>query len=468
MIKKMKPCRAAGADMRRRIDMAGYSSVFNITDFGAVPDGKANAAPAFQAAVAACRKMGGGEIYVPAGCFLTGPVELHSNMTLYLDAGATLRFSDAPGDYPVVQSRWEGVARQVYMSCVYAEDAENIAVEGRGTLDGCGERWWRAHRAGELAYPRPKLVSFHGCRRVRIADIRMVRSPSWTVNPVLCEDVTVDGVTIQNPADSPNTDGIDPDSCVNVHISNCHIDVGDDCIAVKSGTEGTPQRMPTRNVAIANCTMVHGHGGVVLGSEMSGGISHVVISNCVFEGTDRGIRLKSRRGRGGVIEDVRVSNIVMDGVLCPFIANLYYFCGPGGKDKVVWDKHAYPVDDTTPAFRHLHFSGITARNVRAAAGFFYGLAEMPVEDVTFSDVSVRMQPDAEPGMPDMMANLQPMKQRGFFCANVKGFSFHRVMVSGHEGPAFHVEHGEAVEFDDCRARNAGAPAPLTETVGDPV
>lgn len=445
--------------------MPGYSSVYNITDYGAVSDGRTSAAPAFRAALTACEKAGGGTVYVPAGNFAAGPVELRSNMTLYLEAGARLLFSSDPAAYPVVESRWEGVRRPVYMSCVYARDAENVAVAGRGTLDGCGEPWWRSHRTGRLAYPRPKLISFHGCRRVRVEDVQLTRSPGWTVNPILCEDVTVDGVTIRNPADSPNTDGIDPDSCLNVRISNCHIDVGDDCIAVKAGTEGTPLRAPTRNVAVTNCTMVHGHGGVVLGSEMSGNITHVVISNCVFEGTDRGIRMKSRRGRGGVIEDVRVSNIVMDGVLCPFTANLYYDCGPGGKDEIVRDKAPHPVTDATPAFRRLHFADITARNVRAAAGFFYGLAEMPVEDVTFSNVSVSMRPDAAPGMPDMMADLEPMKQRGFFCGNVRNFSFDRVTVTGHEGPAVHVEHGVDIRLRDCLGQNAGKAFPLTDWEG---
>lgn len=445
--------------------MATYSSIYNITEYGAVPDGVTDASPAFREALRACAKAGGGTVYVPAGKFLTGPLELHSNTTLYLDAGALLRFSEEPSDYPVVESRWEGVQRKVYMSCVYAKDAENVAVEGNGTLDGCGKPWWRANLAGELDYPRPKLISFHGCKRVRISGVRLINSPAWTVNPVLCDDVTVDGVTIQNPADSPNTDGIDPDSCCSVHISNCHIDVGDDCIAVKAGTEGTPLRSPTRNVVITNCTMRHGHGGVVLGSEMSGGISRVTISNCVFEGTDRGIRMKSRRGRGGAIEDVRVDNIVMDGVLCPFTANLYYFCGPGGKDSVVSDKHPLPVTDATPAFRRLRFSNITARNVRSAAGFFYGLAEMPVEDVALSNISVDMQPNAEPERAEMMAGLEPMSQHGFFCGNVKNISFHRVLVRGHKGPAFHVENGENLDFDGCRACNDGETFPLTDWEG---
>lgn len=442
--------------------MALYSSVYNITEYGAVPDGVTDASPAFREALRACARTGGGTVYVPAGSFATGPIALQSNTTLYLDAGARLLFSSEPADYPAVESRWEGVRRKVHMSCIYAKDAENVAVEGRGTLDGRGEAWWRAHRAGTLDFPRPKLISFHGCTRVRVSGVRLINSPGWTVNPVLCDDVTVDGVTILNPADSPNTDGIDPDSCRNVRISNCHIDVGDDCIAVKAGTEGTPLRSPTRNVVITNCTMLHGHGGVVLGSEMSGGISRVAVDNCVFEGTDRGIRLKSRRGRGGAVEDISVNNIVMDGVLCPFTANLYYFCGPGGKDGTVSDRRALPVTDATPAFRRLRFSNITARNVRAAAGFFYGLAEMPVEDVSFSNISVEMQPDAEPAVPEMMAGLEPMRRRGFFCGNVRDFSFHRVRVSGHEGPAFHVQNGEDVFFDGCRARNAGGVFPLTD------
>lgn len=445
--------------------MNGFSSVYNITEYGAVADGRTNAAPAFRKAIRACGQAGGGTVYVPAGDFLTGPIELSSNMTLYLEAGSRLLFSSDPADYPVVESRWEGIQRKVYMSCVYAANAENVAVEGGGVIDGCGGSWWSAHKAGNLDYPRPKLISFHNCTRVRIRNVKLTRSPSWTVNPILCDDVTVDGVTIVNPADSPNTDGIDPDSCCNVRISNCHIDVGDDCIAIKSGTEATPLRSPTRNVIISNCTMIHGHGGVVLGSEMSGGISRVVIDNCVFEGTDRGIRMKSRRGRGGTVEDVRVNNIVMDGVICPFTANLYYYCGPGGKEKFVWDKSPHPVNETTPIFRHLYFSNITARNVRATAGFFYGLAEMPVEDVTFSDVSVSMQPDAAPGVPDMMADLEPMKRRGFFCANVRNFSFCHFTVCGHEGPAFHVENGKNIAFDDCRAHNAGKDFPITDWEG---
>jgi polygalacturonase len=436
----------------------------NILDFGAVPDGRTLCTDAFSAAVAACEKKGGGTIFVPAGNFLTGAIRLESNMTLLLEAGARLLFSDHPDGYPVVNSRWEGVSRKVHMSCVYAENAENVAVVGRGVLDGQGEAWWKLARSKMLDYPRPKLISFHHCRNVQVRDLMLVNSPGWTINPIECDGVTVTGVTIRNPADSPNTDGIDPDSCQNIHISNCHIDVGDDCIAVKSGTEASPQRIETRNVTITNCTMVHGHGGVVLGSEMSGGIRNVVVSNCVFEKTDRGIRIKSRRGRGGAVEDIRVQNLVMDGVLCPFICNLYYYCGPGGKEQSVRDKKPHPVTEATPVFRRIHFSNITARNVRAAAGFFYGLAEMPVEDVTLDNISVAMQEGAQPGMPDMLADFDPVSQMGFFCCNVKDFVFRNVTVSHPIGPAFSVENGENIQFSDCRVREQKGPAPLEKLV----
>jgi polygalacturonase len=320
------------------------------------------------------------------------------------------------------------------------------------------------HKKNTNLYPRPKLISFHNCNNVLIEGVTLTNSPSWTVNPILCENVTVDKITIKNPADSPNTDGINPESCKNVHISNCHIDVGDDCITLKSGTEDTELRVPCENITITNCTMVHGHGGVVIGSEMSGDIRNVTISNCVFECTDRGIRMKSRRGRGGVVEDIRINNIVMKDVLCPFIANLYYFCGPKGKDKYVWDKDPYPITSETPAFRRIHFSNITARKVRAAAGFLYGLSEMYIEDVSFENISIAMAQDAEPGMADMMSNLDPMKQRGFFCSNVKDITFNNVTISNNEGPAFYVENGINIEFVRCKTKDSKGDDPMIKLV----
>ncbi|MDP4097841.1 glycoside hydrolase family 28 protein [Paenibacillus sp. P96] len=440
--------------------------VYNITDYGASRDTGALATAAIRDAIEAASEAGGGTVYVPAGTYRTGAIILKSNIELHLSPGAVLSFSTDPEHYPAVESRWEGVKREVHASCIYGENLENISLTGSGTLEGNGQPWWEKQRNSpeELQYPRPKLISFDGCRRVTIKDLNLRNSPSWTVNPIRCSDVTIDNLSIYNPADSPNTDGINPESCRNVRISNCSIDVGDDCIAIKSGTEDTEERIACENITITNCTMVHGHGGVVLGSEMSGGIRNVTISNCVFQQTDRGIRLKSRRGRGGTIEDIRVTNIVMDQVICPFILNLYYFCGPRGKDKYVWDKNPYPVTEETPCFRRIHFDHITARNVHASAGFLYGLAEQYISDITFTNIDISMAEPATPGLPAMMSGLEEMQKRGFYLGNVRDILFQQVTIENHEGPAIYIENGEDVEVINCRSKHTAKPEKLVEQV----
>ena len=429
-------------------------TTYLITDFGARNDNKLNT-DAIQTAIDTAFNKGGGKVIVPTGEFLTGAIFLKDNIELYLSPGAVLKFSDQQEDYPVVTSRWEGVMREVYASCLYAENAKNISVTGFGTMDGNGLKWWHIFRneREKLSYPRPKLISFDNCSNITIKDVTLMNSPSWTVNPIRCQNITIDNLSIYNPANSPNTDGIDPESCKNVRISNCHIDVGDDCIAIKAGTEDTSEHISCENITITNCTMIHGHGGVVLGSEMSGDIRNVTISNCVFQDTDRGIRLKSRRGRGGVVEDIRVNNIVMEGVICPFILNLYYFCGPKGKDKYVWDKNPYPITEETPMFRRIHFSQITARNVHASAGFIYGLAEQYVSEITFSDIAISMAENAIPGKPAMMAGIEDMKSRGFYIGFAKDILFNQVIVENHEGPAFYVENSEEIELSNCKSKN---------------
>ena len=405
---------------------------------------------AIQAAIEDCGRAGGGTVYFPSGAYVTGALFLASHVTLHVDAGATLLGSQAPADYPIISSRWEGSEQLTHAPLIGGRDLENVAVTGRGTIDGRGQCWWQWHAEASLAYPRPRLISFVDCRNVLIEGITATNSPSWTINPVRCENVTVTAITVVNPPDSPNTDGINPDSCRNVHISNCHVDVGDDCITIKSGSEHEDQGKlaPCENITITNCTMVHGHGGVVIGSEMSGGVRNVVISNCVFTGTDRGIRFKSRRGRGGVVEDIRVSNIVMVDVLCPLSINLYYGCGAWG-DESVSDKLPRPVTDGTPRFRRIHLSQITARQVKYAAGFLYGLAEMPLEDIAISDVSISMAPGAEAGYPDMADDLEPMGQAGFFIRNAVRLRLHNVEVTGQLGPALSVADASDVEVLAC-------------------
>ncbi|MCL6613153.1 MAG: glycoside hydrolase family 28 protein [Firmicutes bacterium] len=437
--------------------MADFTTVFDVRAFGARPDGQTPSTAAITAAIEACAAAGGGVVYIPAGRFFTGPLRLKSHVRLHLEAGAHLLFSQDPADYPVLETRWEGKEVLTYAPQIYGEDLEGVAVTGRGTLDGRGETWWRLFRAKALAHPRPRLMAFTRCKDVLIEGVRLVDSPAWTINPVMCERVTIAKVTIINPPDSPNTDGIDPDSCRNVYITNCYLDVGDDCIAIKAGREDSPYRTPCENIVIADCLMLHGHGGVVLGSETSGGIRNVAIANCIFEGTDRGIRLKSRRGRGGFVEDLRATNIIMEKVVCPFVLNMYYDTGGGAIDESAHDLEPHPVTEATPVFRRIHFSNITAREVGAAAAFLYGLPERPLEDVSFDNVWIEMAENALPARPAMMRAIAPMARAGILCYGARRIAFRHVQVSGHQGPAFKIERSEGVRLVGCSSDGSDGP-----------
>jgi polygalacturonase len=253
-------------------------------------------------------------------------------------------------------------------------------------------------------------------------------------------------VTIVNPPDSPNTDGINPDSCRNVRISDCHVDVGDDCITIKSGKEddGRRELRPCENITVTNCTLIHGHGGVVIGSEISGNIRNIAISNCVFVGTDRGIRIKARRGRGGVVEDIRVSNLVMDGVLCPIVVNLFYGCGAWGEKKVT-DIGPQPVNEGTPRFRRLRYSNITARRVKYAAAYILGLPERFVEDIAINDCSFYLDPEnTQSGQPAMASVCEKHCRAGLVAQNVRALAIRNVDVRDQVGEAVVVKNGDDV------------------------
>lgn len=417
-------------------------------DFGAIADGKTLDTAAIQATIDQCASRGGGTVFIPSGHYLTGALFLRDNINLHLDAGAVLLASQNPADYPVAPNRWEGVEQQTYTSILAGNDLQNISITGRGMIDGQGDFWWRSYNEKTLAYPRPRMIGFADCVNVLIEGITLKNSPAWTINPVRCENINIRGVTIINPPDSPNTDGINPDSCRLVRISDCYVSVGDDCITIKSGTqfEHAERRTACRDIVITNCTIERGHGGVVIGSEMSGDVQNVVISNCVFIATDRGIRMKSRRGRGGVVENVRVSNIIMDRVLCPFTMNLYYHCNGAKGDTTVADKNPHPVDEGTPAFRNIHFSHITATQVSIAAGYFYGLAEMPLQDISLSDISVTIDQTANSGYPEMADDIPSMSQAGFFIRNARNFRLDRVQVIGQVGAAFDMDDSVDAEI----------------------
>jgi len=386
---------------------------------GANPGGKKLNTELINKTIDKLNANGGGTMFFPAGTYLTGAIKMKSNITLQLEAGATLLFSDDFDDYlPFVEMRHEGIMMKSFCPLIYAVDCENITIKGEGKLDGQGKKWWnefyrvivdvdangindlnkyqpmwdKANDAKALyaetnedyitsmkrRFFRPPFIQPVRCKNVRIQGITIVNSPFWTVNPEFCENVTVDGITIANPL-SPNTDGINPESCRYVHISNCHISVGDDCITLKSGRDLQARKLnfPNENITITNCTMLAGHGGVVIGSEMSGGVRKVVISNCVFDGTDRGIRIKSTRGRGGVVEDIQISNIVMKDIKEEaIILDMLYTKMP-----------AEPKSDRTPIFRNINISNMTGNNVLIPIKI-RGLEESPITDITLTNINI--------------------------------------------------------------------------------
>lgn len=443
---------------------------YDITQFGAVADGKTYAGHAIQSAIDAAGAAGGGTVLVPPGTFLTGSLVLRSNVSLHLEPGSRLLGTGNPEHYPLWRSRWEGDAHDGQPGrapMIGGEGLRNVAITGRGTIDGAGQWWWKNMKTMSPPNVRPTLIRFVDCYNLRIEGITVTNSPSWTVTPLACDNVTINGITVINPPDSPNTDGINPDSCRNVRISDCHIDVGDDCITIKSGKETDNRRkyQACENITITNCTLLHGHGGVVIGSEITGSVRNIAISNCVFIGTDRGIRIKARRGRGGVVEDIRASNLVMDGVLCPIVVNLFYGCGAWG-DRKVTDTGPMPVNEGTPRFRRFRFSNITARRVKFAAAYVLGLPEMFVEDMVISDCSLYLDPDNTlAGEPAMASVVAKHCRAGLIARNVDQLVLRNVDVSHQIGPAFSVENGRNVQLRGIIARTPDGDAEPVELRG---
>ncbi|MDO5424201.1 MAG: glycoside hydrolase family 28 protein [Eubacteriales bacterium] len=418
----------------------------NINQFEKFVTTKTGWTESFRRAIAELEKQGGGTLCVPPGTYATCSIRLKSHICLHLEQGAQLRFLDDREAYEIVDTEFEGIPGKMYMPCIYAFEEEDVAVTGTGTIDGQGARWWKDRQ--ELPFARPYLICFERCSHVLLEGVRLKNSPSWTVHPLYCDDVRICGVTIQNPADSPNTDGIDPDGSRNIRISDCLIDVGDDCIAIKAGTEDTTNPLPCENISITNCTMVHGHGGIVIGSEMSGGVRNVTVSNCVFQDTDRGIRLKTRRRRGGVVERLLFQNIIMDRVMCPFIFNMYYNCGKNGDEPYVWAKCPYPADETTPRIRDIRIQNVLVHDAQAAAGFFFGLPEASIERVTISNATISMDPAGKAGTPAMMKDAKTMEGAGFYLRNVNGLRLNQVFVKVGKGAVVDADETVSMEWKE--------------------
>jgi polygalacturonase len=427
--------------------------------FGAAGDGRSLDGPAIQAAIDAAGAAGGGEIVLPPGGYVSGSLRLRDGVSLRLEAGAVLLGSLDPRDYPPVETMWEGRPVLAHSPLLGATGARGVRVRGGGAIDGRGELWWRLFREGALAMPRPRLLGFDRCDGVLLEGFEAWNSPSWAVHPLRSRNVSILGLRISSPPDSPNTDGIDPESCSSVRIADCRISVGDDCVAIKSGAaapggaargdEGPGEAC--EKVEITGCVFERGHGGVVIGSEMSGGVRDVEVSDCRFLGTDRGIRMKTRRGRGGRVERISARGLVMEGVLCPIAINSHYGCG-AWDDPLVSDLGRREVGEGTPSFEGISFSRIEAKGALIAAAWIDGLAESPIRGLSFDEVAIEMSGDAPPGGPaqaEMSALAPKLALAGFRISNVSGLRLRRVSIRGQAGPAYLLSDCEGLLHESC-------------------
>jgi polygalacturonase len=434
----------------------GACGTFNVLDYGVVPDGTTLNTAAIARAVSACSAAHGGTVTFPAGRYLTGAIILESNITIDLQAGSVILYSANPADSPIVPSRWESTAAFVHAPLFYANGRENVAITGRGTIDGQGSKWWWRNgrydrtRAAEMKpaieawhrlydrielgqkpqssefglaadYLRPSLVQFYGCRNVLVEGITITESPMWLLHPVFSENVVIRGVTFVSTG--PNGDGIDIDSSRNVRISDCFFSTGDDCIVIKSGRDADGRRAarPTEHVTITNCVMYQGHGAIVIGSETSGGIRDVVASNIVARGTQRGVRIKSMRGRGNTVENLRFDNFVIEGATeqAIEITTLYQ------------DVPAEPLSERTPGFRNMAFSNITITGAAQVASI-HGLPEKAIEQLRFSDITAS-------------------GATGFVCDHTNDIELHTVRVDVSAGSAFDFHSVRGLALDGIRS-----------------
>jgi polygalacturonase len=413
---------------------------FNILDYGAIADGKSDASAAIKSAIEACSEAGGGRVVVPEGDFATGPIYIQSNVNLHVVKGARLLFSTDPKDYlPNVYTRWEGVELMNYSPLIYAFEEKNIAVTGEGVLDGQADatNWWpwkgrteygwkegmphqeeedKRHALFQMAednvavedrvfgdgfYLRPQFVQPYRCENVLIQGVTIVNSPMWILNPVLCNNVTIEGVTVES--NGPNSDGCDPESSKNVLIKNCFFNTGDDCIAIKSGRNADGRRInvPSENIVIQDCKMADGHGGVVIGSEISGGVRNVFAENCEMNSPhlDRALRIKTSSMRGGVVENIFLRNIEVGQVAEQVIrVNMFYE-----------DSGAF-----LPTVRNIEVENMTVQNGGKVGVLLEGYEASPVENLRLKNVTIKSV------------------QENYSFTNAKNVHFENVHINGEE------------------------------------
>ncbi len=386
---------------------------------GAKGDGKNLDTAAIQQALDECGKAGGGTVRFSAGVYLSKPIFLRSKTTLELGEGATLKATDEEADFanPAKPGAWRD-----FIGFVNGRQLTDIAITGPGTIDGSGARWWgparEAKRTNTLnpgyTLPRPKLIVLNRCTNVWVTNVTLINSPCFHLVPTDCENVVIDGVTITAPADSPNTDAIDPSASRHVLISHCRLDVGDDNVAIKGGRSASGLRPACEDITVSDCTFLHGH-GMSIGSESTGGVRNVTVQRCTFQDTENGLRIKSPRGKGGIVEDINYSDITMKNVDPAITFTCYY-------PKIPKVDAGEAVNATTPIFRNIHISNLTATCPRGA-GIIVGLPESPVSGVTLENVHITAA-------------------EGLSIRNAQGVQLKQVQVDVKQGPAFILEKAQ--------------------------
>ena len=419
----------------------------NLEDFGAAGDGVTICTEAFRKAFEALENKGGGHLNVPDGIWFTGPIELKDNTDLHLGDNAVIVFSTDQNLYPIIDANFEGLDMRRCLSPIHAEGVKNISITGGGIINGSGDAWrevkkrkvgddqWKdiLKKGGVLAddgsawYPdegykkarltagslnrpdpgldeneiktflRPVMVSLKECENILLEGVTFENSPAWNLHPLWCRNLTIRDITVRNPHYSANGDGIDIDGCENVYLTGSSFDVGDDAICIKSGKDedGRRHAKTCRNLIIENCTVYHGHGGFVIGSEMSGGVENILVKDCTFIGTDVGLRFKSTRGRGGLVKDIWCENIYMKDIISYGVIFDLYYAGVAASDMPEGqESDLVPVDETTPEFRDIRFNGIVCSGAKQAI-YINGLPEMPLKGLEFRNSIFTSEKPAE-------------------------------------------------------------------------
>ncbi|WKL58082.1 glycoside hydrolase family 28 protein [Asticcacaulis sp. ZE23SCel15] len=430
--------------------------------FGAKGDGVSDDTHALQAAISACPCDG--RVRLSAGDYVSGPLFIKSDIAFEIAKGAHLLGRRETDNWPILPGTlydddghektwlgsWEGEALACHAALINIIAARNVMIYGEGEIDGRAgfDTWWSRTKTpfgeGDHAAWRPRLISIIDSEKITLEGLTFANSPSWTIHPLNSRWLTFTNLQIKAPSDSPNTDGLNPESCTDVKISGIHFTVGDDCIALKSGKISMARKAlrPTRRVSISNCWMQNGHGAIVIGSEMACGVYDVKVQNCLFTGTDRGLRIKTRRGRGkdAVASNIRFDNIRMKNVGTAFVINSFYWCDPDGKTDYVGNRNPFPIDDRTPSIGDITLTRIYCDQTRHAAAYLLGLPEQPIDGIHIDDFRVSFSETADAGFPDMAASIPAVARKGLYICNARNVSLNNLSLKGYLGQEIELEN----------------------------